>query len=220
MANTRLSLVHEVLAPERRAGSGKPALIMLHGRGADERDLLALAANFDRRLLTISVRAPYVLGPGYHWYDLRQIAEPEPRSFSRSVQILLRFIDEVPNAYGVDRDQIYLLGFSQGATMAGAVGLTEPDRIAGAIMLSGYLPLSSGFEIERSALAGRSFFIGHGTMDEIIPVALGRVGNDYLNGVEADLTYNEYAMGHQIVWPEVEQIGAWLTERLDRAEQE
>ena len=69
MANTRLSLVHEVLAPERRAGSGKPALIMLHGRGADERDLLALAANFDRRLLTISVRAPYVLGPGYHWYE-------------------------------------------------------------------------------------------------------------------------------------------------------
>ena len=136
------------------------------------------------------------------------------------MQILLRFIDEVPNAYGVDRDQIYLLGFSQGATMAGAVGLNEPDRIAGAIMLSGYLPLSSGFEIERSALAGRSFFIGHGTMDEIIPVSLGRVGNDYLNGVEADLTYNEYAMGHQIVWPEVEQIGAWLTERLDRAERE
>ena len=98
---------------------------MLHGRGADKRDLLALAANFDRRLMTISARAPFVLGPGYHWYELRQIAEPDPRSFAESVQMLLKFIDEVPDAYGVDRDQIYLLGFSQGATMAGAVGLTE-----------------------------------------------------------------------------------------------
>lgn len=220
MTNTGLSLVHEIQEPEGEAGGERPALIMLHGRGADEQDLLSLAANFDRRLLTISARAPYVLGPGYHWYELCQIAEPEPVSFSRSVQILLRFIDEVPEAYGVDRDQVYLLGFSQGATVAGAVGLTEPDRIAGAIMLSGYLPLDSGFEIDRSALAGRAFFIGHGTMDPIIPVSLGRIANEYLTGVEADLTYNEYVMGHQIAWPEIEQIGAWLTERLDRAERE
>ena len=220
MTRTGLSLVHEIQEPEGEAGSGKPALIMLHGRGADERDLLGLAGHFDRRLTAISARATYVLGPGYHWYELRQIAEPEPQSFARSVQTLLKFIDEVPEAYGVDRDQIYLLGFSQGATMAGAVGLTEPARIAGAVMLSGYLPLNSGFEIDRSALAGRSFFIGHGTMDEIIPVSLGRLANDYLTGVEADLTYNEYAMGHQIAWPEIEQIGAWLTERLDRAERE
>jgi phospholipase/carboxylesterase len=193
---------------------------MLHGRGADEHDLLTLAANFDRRLLPISVRAPYVLNPGYHWYELRQIAEPEPRTFSQSVQILLKFIDEVPSAYGVDRGQIYLLGFSQGATMAGAVALTAPDRIAGAIMLSGYLPLNSGLEIDGSALAGRSFFVGHGTMDEIIPFALGRLANDYLKSVEADLTYNEYPMGHQIAWPEIEQIGAWLAERLDREARE
>ena len=217
MTNTGLSLVHEIQEPEGEAGGDRPALIMLHGRGADERDLLSLAANFDQRLLTISARAPYVLGPGYHWYELRQIAEPEPGSFARSVQVLLKFIDEVPEAYGVDRDQVYLLGFSQGATMAGAVGLTEPDRIAGAIMLSGYLPLDSGFDIDRSALAGRSFFIGHGTMDPLIPVSLGRVAQEYLNRVEADLTYHEYAMGHQIAWPEIEQIGAWLTERLDRA---
>ncbi len=220
MTNTSLSLVHEALESKVQAGGPQPALIMLHGRGADERDLLALAANFDRRLLTISARAPYVLGPGYHWYELRQIAEPEPRSFSRSMGILLKFIDEVPGAYKVDRDQIYLLGFSQGATMAGAVALAATDRIAGAIMLSGYLPLDSGLEVDRSALAGRPFFIGHGTMDEIIPVALSRVANEFLSGVEADLTYNEYAMGHQIAWPEIEQIGTWLKERLDRAERE
>ncbi len=98
MTNTGLSLVHKAIESKVQAGGPQPALIMLHGRGADEQDLLALAANFDRRLLTISARAPYVLNPGYHWYELRQIAEPEPRSFSRSMEILLKFIDEVPGA--------------------------------------------------------------------------------------------------------------------------
>ncbi|MDQ3043853.1 MAG: alpha/beta hydrolase [Chloroflexota bacterium] len=214
---TGLELVHRVLPP--RAGNpGKaPTLLLIHGRGADQFDLLSLADQLDPRLLVLSVRAPFPLGPGYHWYDLTEIGEPEPHSFATSFASLRRFITTAVASHNIDPNRVFLLGFSQGAVMSSAVLLTEPSTSAGTVLLSGYLPLRSGLAIDEAALRGQPVFLAHGACDSVIPVEFGRESRHYLTKVGADLTYREYPIAHQIGAVELADISRWLTNRIDAA---
>lgn len=212
MALQELSLIHEVIQP---AGAGPhPALLLLHGRGADEHDLLPLGQSFDPRFLVISARAPLERYGGYHWYDLQAMDVPERATFDTSLKQLQRFVAELPDAFPITSDKIYLLGFSQGAMMAGSLLLTVPDQVAGAVLLSGYLPLDQGFAGATDRLAAKPVFIGHGTADQVLPIALGRQARDYLLSAGVDLTYREYAMPHQISQQERQDVARWLRERL------
>src|SRR5512141_750966 len=120
------SLVHRVLEPENSTASVHPALIMLHGRGADEEDLLGLSSFLDRRFLYISARAPFPFqyGGGYTWYDIGEVGVPLPGMFDESYQKLLQFVDDVVQNYPIDRSRIYLFGFSMGTVLSYALSLT------------------------------------------------------------------------------------------------
>lgn len=211
------SLYHRVLRPREETSGQPPALLMLHGRGSNEMDLIDLAGALDGRFLTLSPRAPFALGFGYHWYELSRVGVPDPQTFEQGLATLRRFVHEAVDGYGIDPAQLYVLGFSQGAVMTGALALTNPPLVAGAVMLSGYLPLHSGLPIDEPALAGRPYFVAHGTQDAVIPVTFGREARAYLERVAVDLTYHEYPMAHQVENAELQAIGAWLTEHLDRA---
>jgi phospholipase/carboxylesterase len=188
----------------------------LHGRGADELDLLGLAEELDPRFFVVSARAPMELGPGYHWYHLLAIGNPEPESFLLSLTAIARFVAELPTAYPIDPSAIYTLGFSQGSMMAGSLLLTHPESIAGTVMLSGYLPLANGLPIDEAKLAGRPVFEAHGTADGVIPVALGRQARDFWQKVGANLTYREYPIAHSIGPQELVDVSDWLGQRLVR----
>lgn len=217
MPPAKLSLYH-VTQPPRAGGDGPhPTLVLLHGRGADELDLLGLADELDPRLFIVSARAPSALGPGYHWYHLEAIGKPEQKSFDSSLTALARFVSELPAAYSVDPAAIFTLGFSQGSMMAGSLLLTHPTSIAGTIMLSGYLPLASGLPVDESALAGRPVFEAHGTVDNVLPIALGRQARDYWQKVGTDLTYREYPIAHSISAPELLDLNEWLKPRLGKS---
>ncbi|HEU5423701.1 MAG TPA: alpha/beta hydrolase [Nitrolancea sp.] len=211
-------LVHLIRPPRQAAEGPRPALLMLHGRGADELDLFGLADALDPRLLVISARAPFPLGPGYHWYELVQIGEPDNASFFQSLGLLERFVEDSLQRYQIDPRRLYLLGFSQGAMMAGALTLSHPGWIAGSILLSGYLPLDTGLPVDREHLAGEPFFVAHGTRDTVVPIQLGRRTEEFLSQVDADLTYREYSIAHQISLEEMEDFGAWLSALLDEQE--
>ncbi len=193
------SLTHRLVPPRQPSHARPPALLLLHGRGADELDLLGLSEELDGRFLVVSARAPFQLGYGYHWYELVQVGAPEPRTFAQGLSLLERFTEEIVSGYRIDPARLYLLGFSQGAMMSGTLTMRHPERIAGTVMLSGYLPLGIGLEPEEQALQGQPFFVAHGAQDQVIPVEFGRQARDYLQRVKADLHYREYAMGHQIV---------------------
>ena len=184
-------------------------LLLLHGRGADEADLLPLADSLDPRLFVVSVRAPLPLGPGFAWYDLADIGSPEPSSFAASLAALARFVEELPRAYPIDPTRTFTLGFSQGAVMAGSLLLTHPEATAGTVMLSGYLPLDQTLSVDETALANRRVFVGHGTADPLIPVAWARQVRDYFTKVGADLTYREYPMAHYIGPEELDNVRDW-----------
>jgi phospholipase/carboxylesterase len=215
MANqAAMSLTHRV-APARQAVDGPaPGLLLLHGRGADELDLLGLAGALDPRLTVISARAPFALGPGYHWYEFLDLGTPEPTSHAAARARLEAFIDEATAAYALDPARLYVLGFSQGAVMTGGLALTMPGRLGGALLLSGYLPPATDLTIDAAGLRGLPIFAAHGRYDDIIPVQYGRQTRDTLTQLGAALTYREYPIPHTISEPELADIAAWLATRL------
>ena len=209
------TLTHVVLPPREATSARPPALLLLHGRGADERDLVGFAAALDPRLLVISARAPGPLGPGFHWYELGSAGLPDAASFTRSRDLLDRFLDEIVAGYNIDPTRLFLLGFSQGAVMSGAMLLTRPAKVAGAVLLSGYLPLRSELTTDETGLRGKPVFVGHGVRDAVISVHFGREADSYLRGAGAVPTYREYPVAHQIDDVELRDIADWLVARLD-----
>ena len=171
-----LSLIHRT--QQARSGEAPhPGLLLLHGRGTDESDLLPLASELDGRLFTVSARAPFRFpGGGYMWYNLDQqgVGFPDPGDLTRSLDLLRLFLSEIVEAYPIDPERLYVAGFSMGAAMSASLALTEPDRVAGAMVLSGYLPLHAGLAFRPQDAANHPVFVAHGTQDQVIPVSFGR----------------------------------------------
>jgi phospholipase/carboxylesterase len=207
-----LPLPHRT-APPRAAEPPYPCLLLLHGRGADEHDLLDLAELLDPRLLGISVRAPLPAPglPGYQWHTSLGAGRPEPGSMLQSLETLRAVLAALPAACGADPGRLFVLGFSQGAAMALALGSAMPQEVAGTIALSGYWPPVARPE----GLRGRPVFVGHGRDDAVVPLTLGRAVRDALAGAGAELEYHEeYAVGHGILPEELGDVAAWIRARL------
>ncbi len=210
------SLTHIIQEPRKPFGEKFPTLIMLHGRGADEHDLFGLADYLDERLLVISARAPYPFqyGDGFTWYDILEVGRPEPKMFGESTKRINQFFDDVKKHYPVDESNIFLLGFSMGTMMSYSLALTRPNEIAGVIANSGYVPEETDLKFQWDKLNGTSFFVAHGTHDPIIPISMGRRARLLLEQANADLTYNEYPMAHQISDESLGDMSRWLSEKL------
>src|SRR5215216_7137588 len=138
-----LSLTH-LFQPPHRPVDHPPLLLLLHGYGSNERDLVGLAPYLDPRFQIVSARAPHSLMPdGYSWFEIGWTATDITINFQQAEQsraLLIGFIAEVLAAYGGDPAQVYLLGFSQGAIMSASVALTEPELVAGTVLMSGRIP--------------------------------------------------------------------------------
>ncbi|MCL4540902.1 MAG: VOC family protein [Chloroflexi bacterium] len=206
----------EMALRESTMTGSAPTLLLLHGRGADENDLLPLGEALDDRWRIISVRAPRRLGSGYQWYEIRELGSPEEASYLAALGQLRRFVEQVLAMYPVLGQQVHLLGFSQGAMMAGSLLLTAPHLVASAVLLSGYLPIAKGLPQPTEGVAGKPVFWGHGTADSVLPVALGRQARDFLLGLQVHISYHEYPMEHQISAVEMQQVTAWLQIELQR----
>src|SRR5262249_30813783 len=154
----------------------------LHGRGANEDDLLGLAEYLDERLLMISARAPFdfQFGNGYTWYEIVELARPEPKMFAESYRKMLQFFADVRTGYPVDPSKVFLCGFSMGTMMAYALALTRPGEITGVIANSGYIPEESELTFSWEGIRKEPFFVAHGTYDPVIPVSFGKRARELL----------------------------------------
>lgn len=213
------ALVHRI-APHRAGPERAPCLLLMHGRGTDEHDLLPLAEALDHRFFAISVRGPlrFPFG-GYAWYDLDPsgVGYPERASLQRTLSLLDQFLEQITHAYPIDPARIYATGFSMGAVMSGTLALLWPNRVQGAGILSGYLPLHAGLDLKPAEAAGHPIFQAHGSQDDVIPVSLAREARDYLRTTPVVLTYHEYPMGHQISPAEWADFSPWFSAVLDDA---
>lgn len=201
-----------------------PLLLLLHGFGANEHDLFGLVDEFDSRFTVVSARAPLSLGNGgYAWFPIAftdaGIKVLDTKSAVASRDLILTFLDELPRRHAVNPKQIYLMGFSQGASMAYSIALTEPEKIAGMVAMSGRMPderLISLATTER--LAQLSVFVAHGLYDEVLPIQNGRDSEARLRELQLNILYKEYPMAHQISRESLSDLSKWLTEQLDRAQ--
>jgi len=206
------ALHHIALEPEGEASGPHPTMIMVHGRGSDEEDLPGIASRFDRRLLILSVRAPFpfAYGGGYTWYDVGTVGSPEPAMFRESYDRLSQFVDEALREYPVDPTRLFLLGFSMGTVMSLALGLSRPGLVRGVSANSGYVAEGTHLNYRWNELAGTSFFLAHGTLDPVIPVVLARRAKELFAASNAPHVFREYPMAHQISDDSLTDIAGWL----------
>jgi phospholipase/carboxylesterase len=199
------------------AGEPEGALVLLHGRGADELDLYPLLDLFDpeRRLVAATPRAPLSLPPGgWHWYAFMQVGYPEPSTFHAVYPRAAEWLEEFLAANGVAHERLVLGGFSQGAVMTYTLGLgAGRPRPAGMIALSGFVPKVDGFELDLSPPLP-PVAIGHGTLDPVISVDFGRAARDLLEEAGADVLYREYPLPHTIDPAFARELSGWIRDRL------
>lgn len=179
------------------AGDPEGALVLLHGRGADEQDLFPLldALDPERRLHGYTPRAPLALPPGgAHWYVVPRVGYPDPPTFAEGFGALTEWFDALPFA----ASEIVLGGFSQGAVMSYALGLGRGrPRPRQLLALSGFIPTVEGWEPDLES-PFPPVAIAHGTYDPVIPVEFGRQARDMLEGAGAEVWYRESPIEHWI----------------------
>lgn len=205
------AFVHLLREPE---GAPEGAIVLLHGRGADERDLRSLIGVLDprRRLLGITPRGPLSLPPGgAHWYVVPRVGFPDPTTFHETFAALGPWLDAVLAEHGVPLGRTILGGFSQGAVMAYALtlGAGRPSPAA-LVALSGFIPTVEGFDVDLPSHAGVPVAIGHGTHDPVIDVAFARDARERLEGAGFAVTYRETAMPHTVDPDFVHGLAPWV----------
>ncbi len=209
------TLHHIIQEPRKPAGNEHPAVILLHGRGADEYDLFDLTRYLDERFFFISVRAPYPFPyGGFTWFDLPESGMPDPSILADSYHKLGTFFDEIRVNYPVNPKKIFLLGFSMGTIMSYTLALTRPHDIAGVMANSGYLPEEAPFPYQWDEAKTTPFFVAHGVQDVMLPVTLARRSKLVLEQHHVPLEYHEYPIGHQFSEESLNDMALWLTQRL------
>jgi phospholipase/carboxylesterase len=197
-----------VTARERpAAGEAAGALVLFHGRGADENDLFPLLDVLDpeRRLHGYTPRGPLSLPPGgAHWYAVPRVGYPDVPTFTSSYREASDWLDSLPY------QRIVLGGFSQGCVMALALGLGQdrarPVAIAG---FSGFIPEVEGWQLDTSRPLP-PVALGHGTADPVISVEFGRSARDRLLAAGAELLYREYPLPHTLDPQFLDEVRSWL----------
>jgi phospholipase/carboxylesterase len=212
-------LVHVRRPP---AGEAEGALVLFHGRGTSEHDLLPLLEVLDpkRRLLGVTPRGPLSLPPGgAHWYAVARIGFPDHDTFHATYDVGSEWLDGLLAAEGIPMARTVLGGFSQGAVMSYALGLgAGRPAPAGIVALSGFMPTVAGFELDLSGRAGLPVAVGHGTHDPVIGVEWGRDARERLEAAGAAVTYREYPLPHAVEPGFLGELGRdWLPGVLERS---
>jgi len=210
---------------ERRAEAAPAGLLVLHhGRGTDERDLLALGDALDpgHRLHVVLPRGPLRLGaaPGWHWYLVPRVGYPDPESFYAARAQLAALHDELWHTTGIGPERTVLGGFSMGAVMSYALALdAQRPAPAGVLALSGFIPTVEGWQPSLADRPSLRVLIAHGSGDPVIGVAFARRARDTLSAAGLEVDYHEFAGAHEVDPAVIPVAQDWLSARLAAAAQ-
>jgi len=211
----------ELVFRERAADSDPAGLLVLHhGRGADENDLLPLADVLDpgRRLHVVTPRAPLQLPgwPGYHWYVVPRVGYPDPDTFHAAYDKLAAFHDELWERTGVGPERTVLGGFSMGSVMSYSLGLgADRPAPAGILAFSGFVPAVEGWAPEPAGRKALRVFVAHGRNDSIMEVGFARRARELLEAGGLDVDYHESDAAHEIDPGHIPAAIAWLDATLN-----
>lgn len=222
MNTGNLTLRYVYHEPHKTSGDEKsPLLILLHGFGSNEQDLISFAPFLDKRFFIASPRAPFTTDfGGFAWFQIRYSPrgmEIDARQAAESRELLVKFVDELIAEHDLNADRVFLAGFSQGAIMTYSLILTEPEKFAGAVPMSGVLaPQSLPNQAENGRLKDFPIFVSHGIHDAVLPVKYGREAKAYLEKLPVKLDYKEYPTAHNVSQESLQDVVDWLSQRLNQ----
>lgn len=219
-----LSLKYVFREPSNRpADERSPLLLLLHGFGSSEEDLMSFAPQLDQRFFVVSPRAPFVLNFGGNaWFEIYFGSSPglsiNAEQYETSRQKLLGFIDEIVAEHDLDAKRVFLASFSQGAIMNYSLMLTAPEKLAGVVAMSGALVAEYLPEIApNDKLQDFPIFVTHGIYDNVVPIHYGRQAKEFLTKLPVALDYREYPIAHHVSEESLADIANWLSKRLDKS---
>ena len=204
------------------------AVIWLHGLGANGDDFApivpelglpkTLAVRFvfpHAPVMPVTINAGYVMPA---WYDILSLEKNARRVDLAGIEqsrLQINALIEREKARGIPANRIVIAGFSQGGAMAYSVGLTYPERLAGVMALSAYMPSIEWLATQRhSSNQQTPIFVAHGTQDPVVGLPMGQQAVEWLQAQQYPVQWHQYRMQHQVCLEEIQQIGRWLAQVL------
>ena len=197
------------------------AIVLMHGLGADGNDFVPIANELDlsavgpvRFVFPNAPVMPVTINGGYRmpaWYDILGPGQPEDEAGLRRSQVTIEGLIAREESRGIAAHRIVVAGFSQGCAMSFMTALRHPERLAGIVGLSGYLPLAPMVAAERHPANQRTpIFQAHGTRDGVIPIARAAASRDALAALGYSVEWHEYPMEHSVCMPEIADLNRFL----------
>lgn len=193
-----------------------PLLLLLHGYGSNKEDLFSFASELPEEYYVISVQAPHDLMYGsYAWYAINFDADDTKFSDINQAQqsrdLIVDFIDELVAKFPIDKENITLIGFSQGAILSYAIALSYPEKVSKIVAMSGYLNTEMAKDnFEQNDFSNLKIFASHGTVDQVIPVDWARKTSPVLEKLGIKFMYKEYPVGHGVAPQNFYDFRNWL----------
>ncbi|GLB51888.1 phospholipase [Neptunitalea chrysea] len=218
MSNS-LSL-HHITRPSNTITNETPVLFMFHGYGSNEEDLFSFASELPEDIFVISVQAPYQLPPyGYAWYAIEFDANgakwSDDNQARASRDLMANFITEACEYYNLTKDNVTLLGFSQGTILSYAVALSYPEKVKNVIALSGYINKDILQEDYQSLdHKNLNFYVSHGTVDQVLPIEWARDSKKVLDALNINYVFEEYPVGHGVAPQNFYSFKNWLANKI------
>ncbi|STQ91315.1 alpha/beta hydrolase [Iodobacter fluviatilis] len=222
MSNAELLPCVEIETADQPTAS----VIWLHGLGADGNDFAGIVPDFqlpaDLAVRFVFPHAPYMpisCNNGYvmrAWYDILHFDQISRQADVAGVNVsveMIRALIARENQRGVPSDRIILAGFSQGGAIAYTAGTLHPEKLAGIVALSTYLPAP---ELIQAGLSNQNtpIFAAHGSADPVVGLALGVAAKDTLSGLGFSISWQTWPMQHSVCMPEIQAIGQFIRQRL------
>ncbi|MGN7476676.1 alpha/beta hydrolase [Solibacillus silvestris] len=212
--NTPFNYLHK--APVMATGK-QPAIFLLHGLGSDENDLLQLVDSFSAQCHIFSLQGPIQHRPGYAFYTFEEEGKPERAIFDKVLKGIEAFIHEAIIEFDLDEQQIYIVGFNQGAAMAQSLAMVMGNTIRGTAALSGYLPEFAALEYSKKTMDASKIFISHGEYDYDFPFEWAEHAVRFFNDYGTNVTFKSYPVGHGVSEQNLHDLIAFLANDLPKS---
>ena len=215
IAFEKAGLVHRVLRPE--AEGPHPTIVMIQGHRGNEDVMWIFKQTVPKNWLLVAPRAIVEDAPGsYSWHPREQGEWPILTKFDEAVDRLTQFIHALPELYGANLDQLYLMGFSQGAATSFATAIRHPHWVKGIACLVGFMPLDVEDAIDNALLEDIPVFMAVGTRDDRVPMTVAQECGKAVRAMGAFLEYREYETGHKLNGEGMRKLKQWWAERAGK----
>ncbi|MFY8188855.1 MAG: alpha/beta hydrolase [Flavobacterium sp.] len=211
--------LHYIIRSPKTKQDLHPLVLLLHGYGSNEQDLFSFANELPAEAYVISVRAPYHLSfeaNAFAWYAINFGADnskfSDVKQAKESLLVLKNLIDELLIKFPIDANDVTLMGFSQGAILSYALGLSYPEKIRRIVAMSGYFNPEMVLETQTDKVYDSlQIFASHGLVDEVIPISWAEQSLELLKPFHIPLSFHSYPVGHGVAPQNFADILNWLT---------